>query len=225
MKKSKYLWKLLSITMVAILSVGFTSCDDDEEDSVSVDRSSVNLSESGGTETIRVESNTKWTVIGAQSWLNISPMQGSGNGIFTISTDANTNNSSRNCTLTINAGSAITTVYVYQSGKTKSDPATEVSSSYTGTLKPMGYSDEPAKCYITITRLSNDAVRLTSLICEEFGLDMNAVNLTVKEQSDGRITLQSETSKSVEGSYYQGQLTLSFTTSIATFYFAGTKNK
>ena len=83
---------------------------------------------------------------------------------------------------------------VYQPGKVKADPATEVSANYTGTLKPVGFSDDPARCYVTITRLSNDAVRLSSLICEEFGMDMQAVNLTVDEQSDGRIALRSETS-------------------------------
>lgn len=216
---------MLTAMMVTMLSFGFASCSpDNEDDEVSVNMTSVNLSESGGTQSIQVLSNTKWTVSGAQSWLNVSPMQGTGNGTITINANANTDNNSRNCTLYINAGDAMTTVNIYQSGKTKADPATEVSASYTGTLKPMGYSDDPARCYVTITRLSNDAVRLSSLICEEFGLDMNAINLTVTEQSDGRISLQSETSKSVEGTYYQGQLTLSFSTSIATFYFSGVKN-
>lgn len=227
MRKINFFWKLMTIVMVAMLSVGVTSCgsDDDEPDEITVSMPSVNISESGGSQSIQVLSNTKWTVSGAQSWLTVSPMQGSGNGAITINASANTDNNSRTCTLYINAGDASATINVYQPGKVKADPATEVSASYTGTLKPMGYSDEPARCYVTITRLSNDAVRLSSLICEEFGLDMNAVNLTVKEQSDGRITLQSETSKSVEGTYYQGQLTLSFSNSIATFYFSGVKNQ
>ena len=212
--------------MVATLSVGFASCssDDEDNDEVSVSMPSVSLSESGGSQTIQIMSNTKWTVSGAQGWLTVSPMQGSGNGSVTITANANTDNNSRNCTLYVNAGDAMTQINVYQPGKTKLDPATEVSAEYVGTLKPMGFSDEPARCYVTITRLSSDAVRLSSLICEEFGLDMNPVNLTIKEQSDGRISLQSETTKSVEGTYYQGQLTLSFSTAIATFYFSGTKN-
>ena len=100
----------------------------------------------------------------------------------------------------------------------------QVTGSYTGTLKPVGYNDEPARCYVTMTKLSSDAIRLEKLICEEFSLDMNPVNLRITEESDGRITLRSETSKSIEGSYYQGQLTLSFANSLATFYFSGKKN-
>lgn len=153
MKRINYFGKLLTIMMVAMLSVGFASCssdDDDDDDSGKLD-------------------------------MNVP-------------------------TVTV-------------------DPATEVSASYTGTLKPVGYTNEPARCYVTITRLSDDAVRLSSLICEKFEMDMNAVNLTIKKQSDGRITLQSETSKSIEGTYYQGQLTLSFSTPRATYYFSGVKNK
>ncbi|MBR0274007.1 MAG: hypothetical protein IJQ59_07970 [Bacteroidaceae bacterium] len=100
----------------------------------------------------------------------------------------------------------------------------QVSGSYTGTLKPIGYNDDPARCYVTLTRLSNDAVRLEKLICEEFGLDMNPVNLILVVQSDGSVTLKSETTKSIEGTYYQGKLTLTFSNSIATFYFSGSKN-
>lgn len=226
MKKINFFGKLMTVMMVAMLSVGITSCSsgDDDPDEVAVSMQSVNLSESGGSQSIQVLSNTNWTVSGAQGWLTVSPTQGSGNGMITVNANANTDNNSRTCMLTINAGDAMTTISVYQPGKVKADPATEVSASYTGTLKPMGYSDDPARCYVTITRLSNDAVRLSSLICEEFGLNMNAVNLIVNEQSDGRIVLQSETSMSVEGTYYQGQLTLSFSTSIATFYFSGVKN-
>ncbi len=227
MKKINYFGKLLTVMMVAMLSVGITSCggDDDAPDEVAVSMPSVNLSEIGGSQSIQVLSNTKWTVSGAQGWLTVSPMQGSGNGAITVNASANTDKNSRTCMLTINAGDAMTTVSVYQPGKVKADPATEVSANYTGTLKPVGFSDDPARCYVTITRLSNDAVRLSSLICEEFGMDMQAVNLTVDEQSDGRIALRSETSKSVEGTYYQGQLTLSFSTSVATFYFSGVKNQ
>ncbi len=53
---------------------------------------------------------------------------------------------------------------------------------------------------------------------------MNAVNLKLTKRSDGSIYLESETTKSIEGTYFQGQLTLTFSNSIATFYFSGVKN-
>ena len=219
----------MTVMMVAILSVGITSCSsgDDDPDEVAVSMQSVNLSESGGSQSIQVLSNTNWTVSGAQGWLTVSPMQGSGNGAITVNANANTDNNSRTCMLTINAGDAMTTVSVYQPGKVKADPATEVSADYSGTLKPVGYTDDPARCYVTVTRLSNDAVRVTNILCEKFNLDITqGLNMTIKETGDGRIYLESETRYPIEGTYYQGQLTLSFQLSNGdTFYFSGVKNQ
>ena len=125
MKKKEFLWSLLAMLMVATLSVGLTSCgDDDDPDNVSVSMPSVNFGESGGSQSIQVTSNTKWTVSGNPGWLTVSPMQGSNNGAFSLSATANTDKNSRNCVLFINAGSASTMVSVNQEGKTK---ATKVS--------------------------------------------------------------------------------------------------
>ena len=218
----KFLWGALAMMMVTALSVGVTSCGDDEDpDEVALTEYSVQFDAAGGSKSISVSSNTSWTISGAQPWLQVMPMQGSGNGSFTIMASENTEKSARTCTLNIRAGSTSTTLSVYQPGKTVDDDPV---GSYTGTLKPMGYSDAPARCYVTITRLSSDAVRVSSLICEEFGMDMNPVNMIETHNSDGSISLRSETSYSIEGSYYMGQLTLSFSNSVATFYFTGTKN-
>ena len=220
----KFLWSAMAIMMVSALSIGFTSCgDDDDPDEVSVGSPMVNLERLGGTQSIQILSNTNWTVSGAQSWLMVSPMSGSKNGTITITANENTERSSRSCTLFISAGSASATITVNQQGKNGPD-INDLIGSYTGTLKPMGYSDEPARCYVTITQLSNDAVRISSLICEEFGIDANPVNMLTTINSDGSISLRSETSYAIEGSFYLGQLTLSFTNSVATFYFTGTKN-
>lgn len=98
----------------------------------------------------------------------------------------------------------------------------DISGNYVGTLKPVGFSDSPARAYVTLTRLSSSSVRVTSLICEEFGLDMDPVNLTVTKKADGSYSLQSETTKSIQGDYFRGYLTLTFSNALATFYFSGT---
>ena len=221
----KFLWSALAIMMVSALSIGFTSCGDDPDpDEVAVSTPMVNFGKDGGTsQPIQILSNTNWTISGAQSWIGVSPMSGSNNGSVTITANKNTDRNSRSCTLFISAGTASTTITVYQEG-IKGPDINDLIGSYTGTLKPMGYSDEPARCYVTITKLSNDAVRISSLICEEFGIDANPVNMLTTINSDGSISLRSETSYAIEGSFYLGQLTLSFTNSVATFYFTGTKN-
>ena len=100
------------------LSLTLSSCGgDDDPDEVSVSMPSVNFGDNGGSQSIMVTSNTKWTVSGNPGWLTVAPMQGTNNGAFTISANANSEKESRNCILYINAGSASTVVSVSQSGK------------------------------------------------------------------------------------------------------------
>lgn len=100
------------------LSLTLSSCGgDDDPDEVSVSMPSVNFGENGGSQSIMVTSNTKWTVSGNPGWLTVAPMQGTNNGAFTISANANSEKESRNCIIYINAGSASTVVSVSQSGK------------------------------------------------------------------------------------------------------------
>ncbi len=100
------------------LSLTISACGGDHDpDEVSVSMPSVNFGENGGSESIMVMSNTKWTVSGNPGWLTVAPMQGSNNGAFTISANPNSEKESRNCILHINAGSASAVVSVSQSGK------------------------------------------------------------------------------------------------------------
>lgn len=107
------------MAMFVGLSLTLTACgsDDNEPDEVSVSMPSVNFGESGGSQSIQVMSNTKWTVSGNPGWLTVAPTQGSNNGAFSITANANTEKESRNCVLYINAGSASAMVSVNQSGK------------------------------------------------------------------------------------------------------------
>ena len=103
--------------------------------------------------------------------------------------------------------------------------ASVIASSYFGTLKPIGFSDAPAACYVTLTRLSSKTIRLDRLLCEKFDVDLNPVNLTIVDNGNGRYTLESETSKSIGGTYYQGQLTLTYQNRLGvTFSFTGSKD-
>lgn len=131
MKKKEFLWSLLTTMMVGLLSVGLSSCggDDADPDTVSVSMPSVNFGESGGSQSIQVTSNTKWTVSGNPGWLTVSPIQGSNNGAFSLTAAANTDKNSRNCVLYINAGSASATVTVNQSGKVPETKVTITNSS------------------------------------------------------------------------------------------------
>lgn len=133
MKKKKYLWSLITFVMVTMLSIVSTSCGGDdsssEPDRVSVSLPSVNFGESGGSQSIQVTSNTKWTVSGNPGWLTVTPMQGSNNGAFSLTATANTDKDSRNCVLYVSAGDASAMVSVTQSGKQKATKITITNSS------------------------------------------------------------------------------------------------
>ena len=221
---------LALLLMMVTASTVFTSCTPDEKEStLTVDGSSstsVSFSERGESNTVWVQSNTSWRVSGKVSGIEVFPSEGNGSTEVTIIASQNTSKSPRQGGIRFltNDGDASAYVNIYQEGSGSVSDNSDVSGSYVGTLKPIGFSDSPARAYVTLTRLSSDAVRLSCLICEEFGMDMNPVNLKVRKGSDGSYTLTSETNKSIQGTYYGGQLTLTFSNSLASFYFTGYKD-
>ncbi len=163
MKVKKFLWGALAMMMVTALSVGVTSCGDDkEDDEVAVAMPMVSLLNTGGSQSIGIMSNTSWTVSGAPSWLQVMPMQGSGNGTISISANENTEENSRSCTLYVQAGKASATIQVTQSGNpkpTSNSLAETVKGVYSGRL--MNGTEIVQDAYIvTITKLTDKTVEV-----------------------------------------------------------------
>lgn len=158
----KFLLSSLVLLMGSMLSVSLTSCGgDDDPDNVAVGSPMVSLSQTGGSQSIAITSNTNWTVSGAPSWLMVSPMTGSGNGTITVSASENTE-SARTASLTVQAGSAMATIQVTQLGKpVPSSLADQVIGTYVGRLT---YGDEVLEdAYpIIVTKLSDTAVNVTA---------------------------------------------------------------
>ena len=158
----KFLWSALAIMMVSALSIGFTSCRDDDPDEVSVGTPMVSIGSSGGSQTIQIMSNTGWTISGAQPWLMVSPMQGSHNGAITITANENTDENSRTCTLFVQAGSASATIQVTQSPQSPPTPhslADRVKGTYAGRL--MNGTEIVQDAYIvTINKLTDTTVEV-----------------------------------------------------------------
>lgn len=120
MKKISYLWSLLTIMMVAMLSVGVTSCgsDDDDPSEINVNPSSVMFEADGGSVSIMVSSNTSWTISGVPSWLQVSTISGKNNQQVMLTANGNTTQDSRNGMLNIIAddGSVSAAVSLTQPG-------------------------------------------------------------------------------------------------------------
>lgn len=102
----------LLVMCMAMLS----SCKKDPELTVSTNQ--ISLSADGGSVSLKVKSNTDWSITGAKSWLTISPSTGSENGTVVISAQENEGVDSRDCKLTIATDDAemIQTIDVKQEG-------------------------------------------------------------------------------------------------------------
>ena len=212
----------MATVMVGLFSFSIISCGPDKEDEVSVAMPQVSFDKNGSTQVVPVTSNTKWTAMSSASWLTIAPMQGSGNGSVMLTAQANSEGQSRSTVVTIMAGDASAMIMVTQDAGGSS--VSDISGNYVGTLKPMGYTDQPAPCYITLTRLSSTTYRLSSIICEKFDINITSgINIVATAQSDGRVQLTTETSYSIEGNYFQGTMTLSIGIGDNNFFFSGTK--
>ena len=112
MKKSNFLLNVLPIILAAMLSINLTSCR--EDDRVSTGNPSVSFSGNGGSQSVSISSNTSWTISGMPGWLSVSPTQGTKDGNIIIVANENTSSTSRNCTLSIVAGTASTSIFVTQ---------------------------------------------------------------------------------------------------------------
>lgn len=82
---------------------------------LSVSESSLSFSASGESKQVDITSNASWTISTDADWVTLSVVSGSNNGLFTITTAANTSQSERTGTISIGAtGVGIRTVAITQ---------------------------------------------------------------------------------------------------------------
>lgn len=159
MKKISYLWSLLTIMMVAMLSVGVTSCgsDDDDPSEINVNPSSVMFEADGGSVSIMVSSNTSWTISGVPSWLQVSTISGKNNQQVMLTANGNTTQDSRNGMLNIIAddGSVSAAVSLTQPG-IKIDENEVINTTWEDVNR---YSD--GSTYVTSLKFSTTTARLS----------------------------------------------------------------
>lgn len=79
---------------------------------------SIDFTSGGGNKTFKISSNTSWTVLCDQTWCNISPTSGSGDGSVTVLVEENNSIAKRMATITVKSDAGNKTVNVTQSGAT-----------------------------------------------------------------------------------------------------------
>ena len=81
--KKNFFWSMLTVMMVSMLSAGFVSCSDDDDPTLSVDKTSISLEANGnGDKNITVTaSHTGWTAdvsdVDGSDWLSLESQSGS----------------------------------------------------------------------------------------------------------------------------------------------------
>lgn len=78
--------------------------------------SSIDFTSGNGSQSFMITSNTSWTVSSDQTWCNISPTSGSGDGSVTVSVDENKETSERTATITVKSDAGNKTIKVTQNG-------------------------------------------------------------------------------------------------------------
>lgn len=102
------------------------------------------------------------------------------------------------------------------------DTAAAIEGIYSGTLKPLGYTDEPERAYVALKRYASDAVSV-AIKCDQFDIDTQELIMRVNT-SNGAYELTPERGQtSISGNVRKGVLTLTFGMSSAQWFFQGSK--
>jgi hypothetical protein len=87
-------------------------------DYLTVNPSNRDVGPAAGSTTFDVSSNVSWTVTESVSWLSVTPITGSGDGVLTVNYDQNTSVNARVGTITVSGGGITRNVTVTQAGVT-----------------------------------------------------------------------------------------------------------
>ena len=95
----------VAVILMAFLSVFLISCssDDDEEKQsmLTLDVTNLTFTATGQSQSMRITSNTHWTISGCPSWLSVNPTSGDNTRDVIVTANENTSTDSRTCQLII----------------------------------------------------------------------------------------------------------------------------
>ena len=124
MRTMKSFWCLLTIMMVAAMSLLTVSCSKDEvvpelkipAGSVDYFTKSMDFDSPSGEKKLTFTSNVAWTAsVSGSTWLSVTPTSGeAGTNTLTVKADENTTYDDRNAVITLTAGDSIRRVFVNQ---------------------------------------------------------------------------------------------------------------
>jgi len=85
-------------------------------DIIDIDTSNLEFTSGSGSKSLKITSNTSWTVSSDQYWCSVSPTSGSGDRSIKVSVEENTSTSARTATITVKSDAVTKSLAVTQSG-------------------------------------------------------------------------------------------------------------
>lgn len=151
----------------------------------------------GGEKTVEVRSDQPWTVTFVPSWLKVSTMSGSGDGLITLTASSHTGDEPRIASIVVKSGTTKRNIYVLQrntdGNHVVEDPAAEVEGCYA--YSSSGNTDG----FVSMARVSKDAVRLTCCYNKGNGTIATPIDFSITQTREGIIYLKAA---NAEGSYF-----------------------
>lgn len=90
MKKKDFYWSLLSIIMMALLSVGISACGEDEpEPELEISENKLEFDVKSDSKSINILSNVNWTVASNKDWISVSQQSGEQDATIFIEVEEN----------------------------------------------------------------------------------------------------------------------------------------
>ena len=150
------------------------------------------FNKNGGERMVNISCDGQWTVTDVPSWVKVSSTRGTKDATITISAGSYNGSEMRKTTMYVKSGNVKRTIVVVQlttdEGTTYDDPAAEIEGCY------KNYKNYDWQYFFTMTRLSNNMVRLT------YPEDPSEyVDFTLNQTPEGIVYLKGN---NIEGSYF-----------------------
>lgn len=135
--RNVFLWRTLSVVTAATLAMGLSSCsgDSDSEPKLEVQPPSLSFEVNADSKSASITSNAKWTIATSQTWITVSPSEGSGNATIYVNAEENQNYGDKRTgrvTITTSKGGITRTIEVSQNSKSAKLSVSPTSASIKG---------------------------------------------------------------------------------------------
>lgn len=210
--KTIHMKKYLSIIPLAALILA--ACNKEAPTpTLSLDTTNLEFSAEGGSKTVKLESNTEWTVTtDEQDWYTVSPASGNGNAELTVTLNAHTEAIARSAEVLVEASGLVSTLAIVQNRPVTPNNPAELNylvRAYEQDFSipaPAGFTYKTALHGEGVTLVSEDAEKIVLHFDANTGTEYKNAALVVSTTDD--IVLETATLKQSWRNIEEGELVI-----------------